>query len=409
MNKKMIYLLLLSLVGIVSLAGEWKPVGKPLELTFHAHDIKLLSWKGSLYLAFTQDLPTGPYPFVQRLTLLKWNRLKWVQVEKWNDLQVGSRICLAPWKEKFYVVIEKNDMSGTPYAGHCLEYLQLVQWDGQKWSKSGKPFIIGSKSTNLLSCLNIDHGIPYVGLLKPRGALSEGYDGSLIKYMDHSWKYVGAPYFFKHVQSGLSLAFLKGNPLLACNKGYLNHMPYVFKFNGRKWHSYPILKNDQDTSNALVKFHGQLYLFLYVVNGFDLDTTNEILLMKYQKKKWIRISSVAVPKNPNSGGVFSFIDSLGNIYIAFSDEQEKATVLRFNGVTWNYFGKPCFSTTAAWPLSFAEYKHKLYIAFADNRGEDTGQNNGKRIEVMEYETSVKFKGLKQNVRNMTLVENINNP
>jgi hypothetical protein len=364
--------------------GQWKVVGKPLKLTFHVHDLKLFSWKENIFLAYTQVFDEKLDGFDQSLTILKWNGKEWIQIGKWDGLAELSKICIGSWKGKLCAVIAK---SVYVKSNKIRELVQLVQWDREKWTQTVRSFIF-KKNFVFLSCFKIDHGIPYVGLLRPGEALSEGNDGSLIKYMNHSWSYVGAPCFFKHVQGSLSLAFLKGIPFLTCNKGgFPLNKPYVFKFNGTTWHPHPILKNDQDTSSAFLKFHGQLYLLLYVVNEFDAATMNKILLLKYQKNRWIRMSSVVVPKNPDAWRLFSYIDSLGNIYTAFANEQERATVLRFNGVRWNYLGNPSFSTTAAWPFSFAEYKHRLYIAFADNLDadvEDSDHHSGKRIEVMRY-------------------------
>jgi hypothetical protein len=366
-------------------SGEWQAVGKPMELVYHAHDLQLLSSQGSLYLAFTQEIPNGLYPFDQRLTLLKWNGQTWMQIGEWNKLQSGSAICLAPWKEKLYAVIE-HSLNGISYANHILESIQLEQWNGDKWSKIDGPFII-KKYGAFLSCFKVEHGIPYVGLLQQRTnainvGIGDGFDGSLIKYMDHSWRYVGTPHYIKHVYSELDLAFIKGTPLLLCIKDAATEKSDILKFNGRTWKSHLIQRGYFD---AFLHSQSQLYLFLKAT--FQWSNPDIYLLMKYEKGRWVHMSSVAVPDNSSTGGIFPFADSRGNIYIAFADAQKKASVLWLNGGTWRYLGKPSFSDIVAWPFSFAEYKHQLYIAFANNLDADVGDSDhhsGKRIEVMRY-------------------------
>lgn len=220
-------------------------------------------------------------------------------------------------------------------------------------------------SSALISVMALDaSNTPYVFY---KDILNE-YKGTVMKFEDGSWQPVGEPGFSSSMQTGsdnFSLGF------------DINNIPYV-AYSGIYSDNYPIavMKFENNTWEVVAQF------FSIGVSDILLDfdsnnipylsyrsTQGEFVLLKLENNVWETVGSIA---SATIGSTFTFNNN--NIpYVAFRDGENnnKATVMKFENGNWQFVGQPGFSSGETEYLSLSFDSNNIpYIAYADQ----TNQN-----------------------------------
>jgi hypothetical protein len=110
------------------------------------------------------------------------------------------------------------------------------------------------------------------------------------------------------------------------------------------------------------KFKGLLVLFLLIFSTFSFNLKEVSADMIWQKVLPVEISSSGI-NYPSL-----VIDGNNKLYVAFSDgaNSNKATVMTYNGTSWETVGSAGFSANTAYLISLAiDGNNKLYVVFRD--------------------------------------------
>jgi hypothetical protein len=233
----------------------------------------------------------------------------------------------------------------------------------QDWVPVGTAGFTPSSALSSVMALDASN-TPYVFY---KDILNE-YKGTVMKFEDGSWQPVGEPGFSSSMQTGsdnFSLGF------------DINNIPYV-AYSGISSDNYPIvvMKFEDNTWEVVAQF------FSIGVSDIllDFDSNNipylsyrsiqgEFVLLKLENNVWETVGSIA---SATIGSTFTFNNN--NIpYVAFRDGENnnKATVMKFENGNWQFVGQPGFSSGETEYLSLSFDSNNIpYIAYADQ----TNQN-----------------------------------
>ena len=198
------------------------------------------------------------------------------------------------------------------------------------------------------------------------------------------WEIVGTAGFSAGEADHISLAIYNGTPYVA----YLDHInsnkATVMKFNGSNWESVGTAGFSADYVSLSI-YNGTPYvavseLFTAEVTdgkGTHIISIDKATVMKFNGSTW---ESIGIP-GFSSGEAYDIqlaIDN-GTPYVAYQDRANsgKATVMKFNGTSWENVGTAGFSAGRADYISLAVYNGTPYVAFKD------GANSGKAT-VMKF-------------------------
>ncbi|MBK6504269.1 MAG: hypothetical protein IPG02_00990 [Ignavibacteria bacterium] len=148
------------------------------------------------------------------------------------------------------------------------------------------------------------------------------------------WDYVGSPGFISGYTNAKCLKFYGSVPYIAIGGS-------VMKFDGTNWVyvGSPNIANAAGTSIAFLDSTPY-------VSFFDGDHQGKVSVKKFNGIEWEYVGN---PGFSDMGGYYYAIIeiSLNDIYVAFVEtndyENRKISVMKFDGVNWNYVGPPRFS------------------------------------------------------------------
>ncbi|MFA7445835.1 MAG: T9SS type A sorting domain-containing protein [Flavobacteriaceae bacterium] len=220
-------------------------------------------------------------------------------------------------------------------------------------------------SSALISVMALDaSNTPYIFY---KDILNE-YKGTVMKFEDGSWQPVGEPGFSSSMQPGSNNFSLRFDN---------NNIPYV-AYSGIPSDNYPIavMKFENNTWEVVAQF------FSIGISDIllDFDSNNipylsyrsiqgEFVLLKFENNVWETVGSIA---SATIGSIFTFNNN--NIpYVAFRDGENnnKATVMKFENGSWQFVGQPGFSSGGTEDLSLSFDSNNIpYIAYSDQ----TNQN-----------------------------------
>jgi len=112
-----------------------------------------------------------------------------------------------------------------------------------------------------------------------------------------------------------------------------------------------------------------------------LNNNDQASVMKYDGSSWTAVgrSNISSGSISNCGEPTPIaVDTSGDLYIAYPDTNGKATVMKFNGSSWAPLGSPCFSGGAVTGIALAVDANSStpYVVYPD-----TG---GSKATVMKY-------------------------
>lgn len=233
----------------------------------------------------------------------------------------------------------------------------------QNWVPVGTAGFTPSSALSSVMALDASN-TPYIFY---KDILNE-YKGTVMKFEDGSWQPVGEPGFSSSMQTGSNDFSLRFDN---------NNIPYV-AYSGISSDNYPIavMKFENNTWEVVAQF------FSIGISDIllDFDSNNipylsyrsiqgEFVLLKLENNVWETVGSIA---SSTIGSTFTFNNN--NIpYVAFRDGENnnKATVMKFENGSWQFVGQPGFSSggTAYLSLSF-DSNNIPYIAYSDQTNQD---------------------------------------
>ena len=243
------------------------------------------------------------------------------------------------------------------------------------WGIVGSPqFTLGSAYSKIVLDSN---DTPYVVYM------DDAYETRVTvkKYNGTDWETVGSPGFSPGWATFPSLAIDRsGTPYVAFVDEEEDGKATVMRFNGTGWE----LVGNRGFSAGYTAYtsiaidnNGTPF----VVYNDQASENQSATVMKYNGTEWETVGNAGITAG---GAEYTSIvlDRTGIPYIAFRDGAEgvnyKATVLKFNGSSWEYVGAPGFSSGKATEISMAlDAGGKPYVAFSE-------LNYDYRLTVMKY-------------------------
>jgi hypothetical protein len=206
---------------------------------------------------------------------------------------------------------------------------------------------------------------------------------TVMKYNGTSWENIGSPNFTNGPAFYLSFALSQsGEPYVAFMDYNLNEKVSVMKFNGTDWiyvGSAGFSLGSAYDLDLVFSPSGEPYLaYRDRITPYDQKAT----VMKFNGVDWISVGQPGFTPGDAHYESLAFGPD-GNPYIAFEDcfQNCKASLMKFDGTNWIYVGSPGFSTGDVWYISLAFDQDGVpYVAF-----DDCGHSN--RVSVMKLSGS----------------------
>lgn len=398
-NKKMFLTHLLIVVVVVSVAsiifhkssavgGTWVNLGDAgfsagtVEQTSLAIDSNL-----NQYVAFRDNAKAG------KLTVMKYDQT--LAVPKWTVLgKAGFSAGAVGGAANDYYFSLKIDSNDVPYVAYLDEKkgksITVMKYDGKAWVTVGKAGFTSSNLTYVGFGIDSKNNL-YVAYPDTAGGSNMTvmkYDTTIptLKGSSTQWTIVGNPGFSGRGGSWYpSIAFdSKDTPYV----GYLDvgSEATVMKYDAllSQW-----IAVGSPNFSPYGAWEIKLALdsndvpYVYFNEDASMLNNDKASVMKYNGTSWVYVG-----KSISSGSAMNpsfVIDSRNNLYVSYSDAGNsfKSTVMKYDGSAWNTLGSAGFSNSNVSRTSIAvDSLDEVYIAFKDN--EQVG-----KLTVMKYENSGK--------------------
>lgn len=308
------------------------------------------------------------------------------------------------------------DPSGTPYLAYYFDSYfsplmdeswhktKIVRWKDNAWEKVGTADYF--KGVNNVSLAISPDGTPYMAY----NDSINGYKASLIRFNGNDWETVGNAGFSQGEVSSPSLAIDNtGTPYMAYSDNTNENKATVMKFNGSEWetvgmagfsegsHRHMIALDKEDTPYVLYSSYaannyrvtvrkwngsnweslgdadiseGEAYPFFISIDDagspyiawFDY-IIYQVVIKKLNGNTW---ESIPTPVSLTTSTASFALDPDGTLYVAFSDQanENKATVFRLNGSTWEPVGTRGFSASRAYPDLAIDQSGNLHVVYS---------------------------------------------
>ena len=226
--------------------------------------------------------------------------------------------------------------------------------------------------------LAFDNGTYYIAYRD--GANS--YEATVMKFNGSAWESVGAPGFSAGLANYTSLAVYNGIPYIAYSDSANSNKATVMKFNGTVWENLGTAGFSagivQDIS--FVIYNGTPYVAFRDVGSGAKGVIAKATVMKFNGSTWENVGTAGF----SAGAVFNTSLAVYNgiPYIAYSDSanSNKATVMKFNGSNWENVGTAGFSASYVGYVSLVIYNGTPYVAYSDSA-------NSNKATVMKFNGS----------------------
>ena len=244
----------------------------------------------------------------------------------------------------------------------------VKKFDGSSWGDVGTPGISYATS----SCTQIavsNSGDPYVAY---RDVTRSGKASALKYQSSTNWQYVGEETFSDGGAGYLRLLFKPGTdePYLAYGDANLSGAAVVKKFNGSSWENVgtPGISEGWASNTLAMAFNpGTKEPYLAFS---DSGVSLEAVVKKFNGSSWETVGASGFSPTSVDFIDIAFNPGTNEPYVVFEDEtngEEKATVMKFNGSSWEYVGNPQFtSSNIDEPsIAFNPTTNEPLIAFGD--------------------------------------------
>jgi hypothetical protein len=227
------------------------------------------------------------------------------------------------------------------------------------------------------SCTQIavsNSGDPYVAY---RDVTRSGKASALKYQSETNWQYVGEETFSDGGAGYLRLLFKPGTdePYLAYGDANLSGAAVVKKFNGSSWENVgtPGISEGWASNTLAMAFNpgtNEPYLAFS-----DSAVSLEAVVKKFNGSSWEAVGTAGFSPTSVDFIDIAFNPGTNEPYVVFEDEtngEEKGTVMKFTGSTWEYVGNQQFtSSNIEKPsIAFNPTTNEPFIAFGDGAYSD---------------------------------------
>ncbi|MDK9716480.1 MAG: IPT/TIG domain-containing protein [Trichlorobacter sp.] len=267
---------------------------------------------------------------------------------------------------------------GTPYLAYSYNTSGTVlKWDGAGWVTVGSPGFFTSDYP--MSLVFAPNGTPYIAYEDS----VNGMKATVKKFDGNDWAPVGDAGFSSGTMDFMALAIAPdGTPYTAFTE-FESNITRVMRYDGSSWTPVGGIAFSDATRAALVfslKFSpaGVPYIsYLNYVPGEASGMT--IGVKRLNSDSWELVGNPAFPYFPEGGIAFPLAFAPdGTPYLVYPDaaNASKATVMKFNGSSWDLVGSAGFTPVAGWDFSLAFAPDGApYLAYA---------GSGPQSGVMKY-------------------------
>lgn len=243
---------------------------------------------------------------------------------------------------------------GTPY----LAYLHntsgtVLKWNGAGWVTVGSPGF--STSDYPLSLVFAPNGTPYIAYEDS----VNGMKATVKKFDGNDWAPVGNAGFSSGIIDYMSLAIAPdGTPYTAFSE-FENNVTKVMKYDGSSWMPVGGIAYSDATRTALVfslKFSPAGVPYISYVSADPSQASGMTIDVKrLNSDSWELVGNPAFPYFPQGGIAPLAFAPDGTPYLVYPDAANagKATVMKFNGSSWDMVGSAGFTPVGGWDFSLA--------------------------------------------------------
>ena len=318
------------------------------------------------------------------------------QSNLWDTLGSAS-LTNGPESDQFLAF----DNNGMPYIAYVSadngHQVAVIRYQNNAWEPVGnlstesiayQPSLIFNQNNELyLSYSYTDNSIPF--LIKPKS--------KLCTYSTNQWSNCGATLEGQFVSLALTvdndlyLAY-NHNTGLSSTDGltvqYFNVGLNAFQSVG----TAPIAAAGMATSIVLCADSSDLYLAFV-----DSLQNNKLSVMQYDGTSWNYLGNAGLTASAVNSLSFEVIE--GTPFVAFDDADYNfsASVMHYDSNTWAYYGAAGFSTSAVEAVSLAQKDGEVYVAFK--------KSNDGRLSMMKYRVSVSTESIASLSRLITVYPN----
>lgn len=274
---------------------------------------------GVPYIAFQLYTPSASSLF--KANVVKYNGSLWVNV--------GPSSGVISEKNADYtsILIDENNLPLVAYIDENRHSKVAVKkFNNTTWDFIGdKGFSVGVTKNKSHSIAVDKNGVTYACFSDSLN----GYKGSVMKYFNGAWSYVGLPGFTAGTVDHMCLKFDTLNtPFISFTDGAYALKQSVMKFNGTAWNyvGSPGFSPFQSGGNYLTFYNNTPYI---VSTG---TVTNYLNIYTHNGSAWVTYPSVSYIGGGNFDVKIQF-DTTGAMYL-LSRNSSNMDVGKFNGISW---------------------------------------------------------------------------
>jgi hypothetical protein len=348
--------------------NTWDYLGTP-GFTCVYNDIfpMVIDNNGIPYIAFNDNTNN------KRISVKKYNGTNWVYVGN-AGFSAGSAEYLSL----------KLDVNGIPYIAYRdnANYYKasVMKFNGSNWVNVGNA---GFSDGNVFyTSITIDtSGTPFVVY---KDSINNN-KATVKKYNGNSWVNVGNAGLVSYPVNYTSIVSdISGNLFIGFKDTTNLGSSTVMKYNGNTWvtlGSAGFSGNGTQDNNLLIDNNGILYMASKEIRLYNDNWDYEFIysVMKFNGTQWVNVGEKGIADLYNDVNSIA-IDSIGNVYLAFSDNNanQKISVKKYDGNNWTTVGNQGFSSSKADHVSIALNKSGIpYVVYRETA-------NGEKATVKKF-------------------------
>jgi len=317
--------------NITNATKGWQLVGniQPSLPSYEAQTIFLWVYQGTPIIAYADEKTSfniggGGSGMEGVVRVIKYNGTSWESIGD-PPLKPTPNLSFFVYAGIPYLGFRDDNNYGSG-KNEIVGYASVFKYNGSSWESVGQPAF--SAGGILYPSLSVSNGIPYIAY----SDLAHESRVTVMKFNGSSWESVGQPGFSPcSGEQYISLCVFNGTPYVAFND---NTFPGSHGFTGKI---------------SVMKFNGAAWEYVGTP-GFSADAVRDIDLKIYNGIPYVAY------------GDYSFSEP----FIGSTESIAKATVMKFNGSSWESVGPPGFSAGDSHYCSLFISNGNPYIAFRDN-------------------------------------------
>ncbi len=263
------------------------------------------------------------------------------------------------------------DTTGSPYAvfqdnGNAgkATMMKFDTTSGGSWKNVGNAGLsVGASSFTTMS---VDYtGSPFIAYSD--GGISD--KATVKKYNGSSWINVGDSAISAGAATYTSMIVDKsGTPYVTYVDQTIGNKAVVKRFNGTTWVSAGSggISPGEVAYTSIVRDEKKKVLYLL----YTSKSSGKLTVKQYNDTIWSDVGAAEFTDSIGGGGSIGLDRSRGSIYVIFAHLQKdnKASIMKFDGVSWGYFGPPGFSAgEVTSPTLDFDKDGNVFVAYASSQ------------------------------------------